>query len=113
MIDKRCRGFGDDYGVSSVIVADAVGEEAFKRCEIKLKTYEVGYDAVKVDVDSIRKNPSPSKARSYFYKLLPVVSFDEAVAQAFARRQPSLLMHLLWWCKRLVVNHEFNAIKWR
>ena len=113
LISKRRHDFDDDKGVSSLVVADLVGKAAFRRCEALLNLSEVEYHDAKSDVDSLCKNPRPLRIRRFFYDKLQTHPFDSSVQMAFARRQTSLLMHLLWWCKRLVVNHEINVVRWR
>ena len=112
-ISKRRPGFEDDRGVSSVIVTDLIGKAAFGRCEALLNLSEVERHDAKSDVDSLCKNPRKLRIRRFFYGKLRTQSFDASIRMAFARRQKPLLIHLLWWCKRFVVNHEVNAVQWR
>jgi len=59
---------------------------------------------------SSHKHP---RFRATFYNAIRDMGFDNGVRTYLSRRQSSLLIHLLWWSKRLVINREWNKISWK
>lgn len=103
----------DEKGVSAIVVHSQAGAAAVAEAssEMCIKESTIGHLA-KAN-PSIFKNEKTPRLRREFLRRVKNEDFDELVSELGRRRQGSLAMHLLWWVKRLVVNREWNEIRWR
>lgn len=106
-------GLRDENGVSAVIIHSERGINAVGSVlgDMDVRTATVEHLA-KAN-PSIFKNEKTPRLRKEFLRRVKNEDFDELVSGLSGRRQGSLTMHLLWWAKRLVVNREWNEIRWR
>lgn len=105
--------FDDDKGASVVVIhthmalASSLAESNGLYCK------KSSIDHVVLANPSVYRDERIPRVHDIFYKGFQAVEFDRHVSCLRKRRQTSLVMHLLWWMKRLLVNHELNSISWR
>jgi coenzyme F420-reducing hydrogenase beta subunit len=104
----------DDIGSSVIVVSSSKGRQVIEEIENLLIIHESCLEHVIKANESIVKSHKLPRARKLFLSKIRVCeNFDDLVLECKAVRSGSLLMHIAWWLKRLLINHEVNTLNWR
>lgn len=97
----------DDHGLSAVMIHSLDAQQSLLRTkEIELR--DVSIEDVSKNNFPIYDSPRHSRLRKHFYGQISRHGFDATVQSLSQKRESSIIMHLLWWAKRLVFNFEVN-----
>ena len=113
LIDAVRAGFGDDGGVSMFTINDREGNSKLSLLLDQCNAFEIDYERAKRDNYPIVRNPSCSRLRKDFFRQIRDHAYDNVFERLSNRRSSSLIIHLLWWLKRLVFNREVNKFRIR
>ena len=96
------------YGISCVFSNTEKGYSALKTIAEHSVVTAIDYDQAVCANLAVLKDDEMPKVRETFYDLIRERGFLNAVDELLPKRDRPLLVHLAWWLKRLIVNHELN-----
>ena len=102
----------DDLGVSVAFVNTDVGRRVWGAVASTMTIQDTDMTDVSRQNPCVRTSTVRSRLRNKFYECLRQMRFDDAVREVGKNRECGIVHHLLWWCKRLIVNFEWNHIQW-
>ena len=112
-IDETHPEFVDGRGISVVMENTAHGAAVYRIAAEEFVSLSMTLaDICRINTAIFKSHPQP-RFRPIFYPTIVEDGFDAGVKRILDRRQTPLMHHLLWWLKRLVINHELNRIKLR